>query len=133
MIIKREKVPATNYQTVYISQDGTRHYSRSAAIKHDAALFANTRTVKSNGLFLPDDETYMCILNVTCQEDWDYLFYAEWEQNIFGDKYTGPGWYGSIWHDGGDYPDSYEIIKIDSAYLKRYENFINELKDLTLY
>lgn len=133
MTIKHEVVPVTNYQTVYISQDGTRHYNRSAAIKHDAAIFADTRKVKSNGLFLPIDEAYMRIFNVTCQEDWDYLFYTEWEQNIFGDKYTGPGWYGSLQHDGGDWPDSYEIIKIDSAYFKKYEDFINELKHLTSF
>ena len=132
MIIKREEVPVTNYQTVYISQDGTRYYNRSAAVAHDAAIFADTRSVIHDGLFLPDNETYMRIFNITCQEDWDYLYYTEWEQNIFGRKYNGPGWYGSIMHDGGDYPDSYEIIKIDSTYLKQYENFINELKNLTL-
>ncbi len=132
MKIEHEEVPVTNYRTVYISQDGERYYSRSAAIAHDAAIFANTREVKHDGLFLPDEETWMRVFNITCQEDWNYLYYTEWEQNNFGDKYTGPGWYGSIHHDGGDYADSYEIIKIDSSYFKKYEDYIKELKDLTL-
>ena len=131
MKIEREEVPVTNFRIIYIAQDGTRYYSRSAAIAHDAAIFANTRKVKQDGLFLPDDETYMRVFNITCQEDWDYLYYTEWEQNIFGDDYTGPSWYGSIRHDGGDYYDSYEIIKIDSNYFRKYEDFIRELKQLT--
>ena len=131
MKIKYEEVPVTNYKVVYISQDGTCYYNRAAAIAHDAAIFAHTRKVKQDGLFLPDGETWMRVFNITCQEDWDYLYYTEWEQNIDGDKYTGPGWYGSIFHDGGDYINSYEIIKIDANYLKKYEDYIKELKDLT--
>ena len=131
MKIEHEEVPVTNYKTVYVSQDGTRYYNKSAAIAHDAAIFANTRKIKQDGLFLPDDETYMRVFNITCKEDWNYLYYTEWEQSIFGDKYTGPGWYGSIWHSGGDYDDSYEIIKIDKNYIKTYTYFLNALKDLT--
>ena len=131
MKIEYEEVPVTNYKAVYVSQDGTRYYNRYAAVAHDADIFADTREVKQDSLFLPDDETYMYVSNVTCPEDWNYLYYTEWEQNISGDKYTGPGWYGSIRHDGGDYADSYEIIKIDSNYLKKYEDFIEELKHLT--
>lgn len=131
MKIEYEEVPVTNYKTVYVSQDGARYYSRSAAVAHDADIFADIREVKQNSLFLPDDETYMYVSNVTCPEDWNYLYYTEWEQNIFGDNYTGPGWYGSIRHDGGDYANSYEIIKIDANYLKKYEDFIKELRQLT--
>ena len=132
MKIEHEEVPVTNYRTIYISQDGTRHYSRSAAVAHDAAIFANTREVKHSGLFLPDDDTWMIVFNITCQEDWDYLYYTEWEQNIsYGTEYTGPGWYGSIKHDGGDYDDDYEIIKIDSNYFQKYRDFLNVLNNLT--
>ena len=132
MRIEHEEVPVTKLKTIYISQDGTRYYSRSAAVAHDAAIFANTRKVEHDGLFLPDDETWMRVFKITCKEDWDFLYYTEWEQNVLGDKYTHPGWYGSIMHDGGDFPNSYEIIKIDSNYFKKYENYIKELKDLTL-
>lgn len=121
-----------SYRPVYISVDGTRHYRKVDAIRHDATALASTRYVEEKGIFLPDDETYMRVFNITCQEDWDFIYYTEWEQNIFCDKYTGPGWYGSIRHDGGDYADSYEIIKIDSNYFKKYEDYIKELKDLTL-
>lgn len=116
---------------VYVSIDGTRHYNRASAVRHDALALSGTRDVEQTSIELPDDETYMCCHNITCQEDWDYLYYTEWEQNIFGDNYTDPGWYGSIQHYDG-YDDSYEIIKIDANYFKKYEDYIKELKDLTL-
>jgi len=120
-----------SYRPVYISVDGTRHYRKIDAIKHDATSLAGTRYVEQDSIELPDEETWMRVFNITCQEDWDFIYYTEWEQNIFCDKYTGPGWYGSIKHDGGDYADRYEIIKIDSNYFKKYEDYIKELKDLT--
>jgi len=120
-----------SYRPVYISVDGTRHYRKIDAIKHDATSLAGTRYVEQDSIELPDEETWMRVFNITCQEDWDFIYYTEWEQNIFCDKYTGPGWYGSIKHDGGDYADRYEIIKIDSNYFKKYEDYIKELKNLT--
>ena len=131
MKIERELVPVTKYETVYVAQDGTRFYDRASAIRHDAITFAGTRCIKQDSIELPDEETWMRVFNITCQEDWDYLYYTEWEQNIFGDKYTGPGWYGSIRHDGGDYADSYEIIRIDEDYYNKYETFIYDLHHLT--
>lgn len=121
-----------NYRPVYISVDGTYHYDRYSAIRHDAVAFAGTRHVMQSSIELPDDETYMVVSNITCKEDWDYLYYTQWEQNTFGDKYTGPGWYGSIKHDGGDYADEYEIITINEDYFNKYETFIDDLKHLTL-
>lgn len=130
--MKIEYEPAINYKPVYISIDGTRHYRKADAIKHDAEFISHTHThLEQETLELPDDETYMVVSHITCKEDWDFLYYTEWEQNIFWGKYTGPGWYGSIKHDGGDYADSYEIIKIDSSYFKKYEDYINNLKYLT--
>lgn len=120
-----------SYRPVYISVDGTRHYRKADAIRHDAVSLAGTRYVEQESLELPDDETYMVVSHITCKEDWDYLYYTQWMQNIFGDDYTGPSWYGSIKHDGGDYTDKYEIIKIDENYSQKYNNFLNKLKDLT--
>ena len=131
MEIKYE--PNVSYKPVYISIDGTHHYDRASAIRHDMVALAGTRYVEEHDIFLPDDDTtYMRVFDITCKEDWDYLYYTEWEQNILYGNYTGPGWYGSIHHDGGDYADSYEIIKIDSNYFKKYEDYIQELKELTL-
>ena len=121
-----------SYRPVYISVDGTRHYDKYSAIRHDAVSLAGTRYIEQKSVELPDDETYMVISHITCKEDWDYLYYTEWEQNTFGDKYTGPGWYGSIKHDGGDYADEYEIIKINEKYLNKYKTFIDDLKHLTI-
>lgn len=130
MKIKYE--PNVSYKPIYVSIDGTHHYDRASAIRHDARTLSGTRYIEQTSIELPDEETYMHVSKITCKEDWDYLYYTDWEQNIFEDKYTGPGWYGSIRHDGGDYADRYEIIKIDSNYLKKYEDYIKELKDLTL-
>ena len=124
---------AVSYRPVYISMDGTRHYYKVDAIRHDAISLAGTRYVEQESLELPDDETYMVVSHITCKEDWDYLYYTQWMQNIFGDNYTGPSWYGSIKHDGGDYADEYEIIKIDENYSQKYNNFLNKLKDLTSF
>lgn len=130
MEIKYE--PIVGSRPVYISKDGTHHYDRASAIRHDAIALSGTRYIEQTSIELPDDETYMHVSKITCKEDWDYLYYTEWEQSILYGDYTGPGWYGSIMHDGGDYTNSYEIIKIDSNYFKKYENYIKELKDLTL-
>ena len=120
-----------SYRPVYISVDGTRHYDKYSAIRHDAVALAGTRHVMRSSIELPDDETWMQVFNITCKEDWDYLYYTEWEQNTFCDKYTGPGWYGAIKHDGGDYADRYEIITINKDYFNKYETFIDDLKHLT--
>ncbi len=123
-----------SYRPVYISVDGTRYHRKADAIRHDAEIISHidARYIEQTSLELPDDETYMVVSHITCEEDWDYLYYTEWEQNTFGDKYTGPGWYGSIKHDGGDYADEYEIIKINEKYLNKYKVFINDLKHLTI-
>lgn len=121
----------TEYRPIYVSIDGTQHYTRAGAVIHDAASLAGTRYVEQESIDLPDDETWMRVFNITCKEDWDYLYYTEWEQNTFGSNYTGPSWYGSIKHDGGDYYDEYEIIKIDENYFQKYNNFLNKLKNLT--
>lgn len=129
--MKIEYEPDVSYKPVYISIDGTRHYDKYNAIRHDAVCLAGTRYVEQDSLELPDDETYMVVSHITCKEDWDYLYYTQWGQNTFGDNYTGPSWYGSIKHDCGDYADKYEIIKIDENYSQKYNNFLNRLKDLT--
>ena len=129
MEIKYE--PTIGYKPVYISIDGTQYYTRAGAVIHDAASYAGTRYVEQENIDLPDDETHMTVSYITCKEDWDYLYYTQWEQSIFWGDYTGPGWYGSIKHDGGDYRDEYEIVKIDENYIQKYTDFLNELKDLT--
>lgn len=130
MEIKYE--PIVNSRPVYVSIDGTHHYDRASAIRHDAIVLSGTRYIEQDSIELPDDETYMLISKITCKEDWNYLYYTEWEQSILYGEYTGPGWYGSIMHDGGDYTNSYEIIKIDSNYFQKYKDYIKELKYLTL-
>ena len=123
-----------SYRPVYISVDGTSHYRKIDAIRHDAKVLAGTRYVEEqDSLELPDDETWMRIFNITCKEDWDYLYCTEWEQSTFGSEYTGPSWYGSIEHDGGDYWNRYEIIKIDENYCQKYNDFLNKLKNLTFH
>jgi hypothetical protein len=128
MEIKYE--PDVSYKPVYVSIDGTHHYHKYDAIRHDAVSLAGSRYVEQESLELPDDETYMVVSHITCKEDWDYLYYTQWEQHIFGDDYTGPSWYGSIRHTGRDV-DEYEIIKIDENYSNKYKTFIDNLHHLT--
>lgn len=128
MEIKYE--PCVSSKPVYVSIDGTHHYDRASAVRHDAMALSGTRYIEQNGIDLPNDEGYMMLYNITCQEDWKYLWYTAWEQNTYGTEYVGPGWYGALWHDGGDYADEYEIIKI-SSYVNKQEIFLTELKHLT--
>lgn len=81
MEIKYE--PTTGYKPVYISIDGTQHYTRAGAVIHDAASLTGTHYVEQESIVLPDDETYMTVSHITCKEDWDYLYYTQWEQSIF--------------------------------------------------
>lgn len=115
---------------VYVTEDGARYRFRSDALRHEALLLKGSRKIEENGIMVPYDEVYMNLYNITCKEDWDYLWKVNWEQNTAGDEFTTPGWYGVIWHDGGDYSDSYEVINI-ANFLQKQENFLQELKDLT--
>jgi hypothetical protein len=117
---------------VYVADDGTKHTYRSQAIQHDAAYWRlhKFREITRDGIFDTVQDIYVYLYKITCQEDWDYLNYVEWGQNTWGVKYTTPGWYGAIRHDGGDYADDYEIFRIDE-YVKSYEEFLTELKHLT--
>lgn len=119
---------------VWISDDGKEHSSRYSAVQQDAAIIYNKgkRDIPSTGISLPDDEYYMDLYFIKNEEDWKYLNYTEWEQNSTGDKFSGTGWYGVICHDGGDYTDSYEIIKI-GPYIKKQEIYLQELKHLTSF
>ena len=65
-----------SYRQVYISVDGTRHYDKYSAIKHDATALAGTRHVMQSSIELPDDETWMQVFNITCKENCDYLYYT---------------------------------------------------------
>lgn len=129
------KVKYTQKQTtnmVWVADDGTEYAYRSNAIRHDAELMLNNnyRKITRDGIMLPDEDGYMDLYFIKDEDDWKFLYYTEWEQNTIGEEFTGAGWYGSIVHDGGDYPDTYEIIKIES-YLHKQEVYLQELKHLT--
>lgn len=123
----REKTD--NYR-VYITDDGTEFYSRFSAVMHEAKEMKrlHPREIKSTGISTPDDQ-YINLYKVESLEDWNYLYKVAWEQNAYG-NYLGPAWYGAIRHDGGDCQDEYEIIYMP-IFIKQYDEFLNEIKDLT--
>ena len=123
----REKTD--NYR-VYITDDGTEFYSRFSAVMHEAKEMKrlHPREIESTGILTPDED-YIYLYNIKSKEDWDYLYKVNWEQNAYG-NYLGPAWYGAIRHDGGDYQDEYEIIHIP-IFIKQYDKFLDEIKDLT--
>lgn len=124
----REKTD--NYR-VYITDDGTEFYSRFSAVIHEAKEMKrlHPREIESTGILTPDED-YIYLYNIKSKEDWDYLYKVSWEQNVYGDTYLSPGWYGAIRRDGGDYADEYEIINIKFL-IRQQEDFLKEIKDLT--
>ena len=120
----------TNSYYVYIADDGTEFYSRFSAVMYEAKEMKrlHPREIKSTGILTPDDQ-YINLYKVESLEDWNYLYKVAWEQNAYG-NYLGPAWYGAIRHDGGDDADEYEIIHIP-IFIKQYDKFLNEIKNLT--
>ena len=126
-------VPESIFKTIYVTLDGREFSTRQDAIDYEANYIRS----QYNYPYLPtiiDDplqDSYVSIFIVDNEEDWNYLWYVEWEQNICGEDYSGPGYYGAYRIPGcGDGDDSYEIIKVDNL-INKLEGFLQELKDLT--
>ena len=129
--MRKEYVKTTCTANVYVSEDGSRWSNFYTAAQRDAIWMETNhpRIIESNYIDTPEDNG-IHLYKITCKEDWDYLYYTNWLQNIEGDQYHSPGWYGAIYHDGGDSMDWYEIINI-KHYIENQEEFLTKLKDLT--
>lgn len=116
---------------VYITSDGKEFKYKGDAQRHEEKISMPERSIpcKTVTLHTQDDFYNTFCYNIQNEDDFHYLEVKEWKYNYYG-KFDGPGWYLAFRHDGGDYDDDYDIIKLDE-YLAQLEEDVENLKDLT--
>lgn len=123
----KEKVIQT---VIYITSDGKKFNDKNAAERHEKEMLMPEREIESQVISLDtQDYFFTTCYNIQNEDDFYYLVVKKWKHNYSGD-FKGPGWYLTFRHDGGDYDDSYDIIKADE-YLAILENDVNIIKNLT--
>ncbi len=130
-MIKSKKYIINEPHTIYsfITSDGYEFTSEREAIMHEDSLIP-IRKIEYYYLSLSTlDEGGADCYKITEEADLEYLQAKEWSHNG-QDEYDGPGWYLAIRHDGGDYNDTYEVIKVDN-YKIMLEDDLSNIKCLT--
>lgn len=124
----RKKTYEKEY-AVYVTEDGAEFDSKYKALYHEISM----QPERDIPWYYIDFET-LDDIGADCyyikdESDLKYLFVKQWDQHASW-AYSGEGWYMAICHAGGDYPDSYEIVKLDE-YKKMLENDLAQINDLT--
>lgn len=122
----KEKIIQT---TVYMTSDGKKFNDKNAAEQHEKEILMPEREIESQVISLYTQDYFTICYNIQNEDDFYYLVVKKWKHNYSGD-FKGPGWYLTFKYDGGDYDDSYDIIKADE-YLTILENDVNIIKNLT--
>ena len=125
---KIEKCTYTVNRVFYVCKDGREFDTREMAQLHEDSLWT-PRKIEEYYLNLEGMEVSGLCYKITEEDDLNYLQAKEWGHYATFD-YIGPGWYFAIFHDGGDYHDSYEVVKIDQ-YKAMLENDLKEIQYLT--
>ena len=127
--MQEKVIKQTTFKTIYVCEDGQEFENKHEAQKHEDNLIPS-RKIEEYYLTLDSmDSGGGYCYRITEAEDLKYLNAKEW--NYHGEfEYEGPGWYLAIFHDGGDYYDTYEIIKVDT-YKELLENDLENIKYLT--
>ena len=112
---------------VYITSDGKAFTSKRDAEKHEVELMPEKQIPKEY-IELLTTEDYGYCYKIESEDDLKYLQQKVWLQNAYY-HYDGPGWYIAIRHDGGDYPDSYDVFSV-KRYLSLLESDVNTLKKI---
>ena len=130
-MITRKKYIINEPRTIYgfITSDGYEFASEREAIIHEDSLIP-IRKIEDYYLSLSTlDEGGAYCYKITEEADLEYLQAKQWNHN--GQyEYNGPGWYLTIRHSGGDYNDTYEVIKVDD-YKTMLEDDLSNIKYLT--
>ena len=130
-MITRKKYIINEPRIIYsfITSDGYEFTSEREAIMHEDSLIP-IRKIEDYYLSLSTlDEGGVYCYKITEEADLEYLQAKEWDHN--GQyEYDGPGWYLVIRHNGGDYNETYEVIKVDS-YKTMLEDDLSNIKCLT--
>lgn len=123
MITQKEK---TYKKMVYVTSDGSTYLSYKEAQRHEDSLIPNrpmTRTYCS----LENDDTTVDLILIKSNGDLEYCQAKEWYHNA-SIEYDGPGWYIVFRHSGGDYDDTYDVLKLDN-YISTLQKDIKNLKE----
>ena len=124
----REKI--TNIQkTFYVTGDGKEFESFIKAKRHEEELTLPERQIETKCIEIKTEDCWPNCYNIKDKEDYRYLMIKVWKHNAMG-EFTTPGWYIAFKTDGGDYPDSYYVIKAEE-YMATLQADIEEIKHLT--
>ena len=130
MKIESRLIP--RYESFYIADDGTEFTNRRECEDYEAKQMIADRGIPCKITSAVEDGRLAKLWYIRDKEDFDWLRKKEWiHADIYGHKgFTEPGWYISIWYDGGDGRDYYEVYPVDE-YLHDYEKQIQEIRCLT--
>lgn len=124
--MKAETRTRTQEYLVYVTSDGKEFDTQREAEKHEAELLPKKEIPRHYIVFDFLDSGYA--YKIESEEDLEYLTIHEWNYNAYY-TYTEPGWYIAFRHDGGDYPDDYDVFYLKN-FLSDLESDVNKLKNL---
>ena len=125
MITQKEK---TYTKTVYVTSDGSEYLSYREAQHHEDSLIPNRALTRASCYLINQDET-VDLIKIKSNDDLTYCQAKEWEHNA-NIEYDGPGWYIVFTFSGGDYHDTYNVLKLDN-YISSLQTDIKNLKNTT--
>ena len=124
------EVPTVEKRVYYIADDGTEFKTQHACEDYEYKQERDKRHIQWYACESIDDERPAKLWYIRSEEEFEWLEKTEWAHtDVYGD-FSGEGWYIAIRYDGGDERDSHEIYSLP-AYIRHYENKIQEIIDLT--
>jgi hypothetical protein len=126
MITEKEKT-RTITEKIFVTSDGKEFTYKRDAEKHEVELMPE-KQIPTDYIELLTTEDYGYCYKIKSEDDLKYLQQKIWLRNAYY-HYDGPGWYIAIRHDGGDYPDSYDVFSV-KRYLSLLESDVNTLKKI---
>ena len=112
---------------VYITDDGKEFTNKQKAEKHEAELLPKKQIPNYYLGFNIIEDAH--VYKIESEEDLEYLAATEWKEDTSYWTYDGPDWYIALRHDGGDYPDDYNVLPVKS-YIRGLQYNLNALKEL---
>lgn len=129
--MRTETRTRTHEYNVYITADG-KEFTTPREAKEYETILLHKRQIPSHYVnFDSLDVEDACIYEIESEEDLKYLNVTEWKHNAYW-TYKGPDWYIAIRHDGGDYPDDYDVFSV-KHYLSLLESDVNKLKKIEAF
>jgi len=122
----REKTVTSKYP-IYITSDGQEFSSQLQAHYHEAKLQLDKHQIKDIHIKTFENEDSATLYYLKSVADFQYMIDTKWF-DIKIDEYVAPGWYLSIWHDGGDGADWNEVYYMPN-YLEDMKSWIKDVEE----